>query len=108
MRCISLRASLIVAAACLWAGVAWALINPRFTPKELFKQSQMILVVDVKEGNTKDEYLLTTRDVLKKGTTDEKVIRLDISKARRAGRRFVSQAGRQRQAWAVLRGQIRE
>jgi hypothetical protein len=82
MRCISLRASLIVAAACLWAGVAWALINPRFTPKELFKQSQMILVVDVKEGNTKDEYLLTTRDVLKKGTTDEKVIRLDISKAR--------------------------
>ena len=82
MRCISLRTSLIVTAACLWAGVAWALINPRFTPKELFKQSQMILVVDVKEGNAKDEYLLTTRDVLKKGTTDEKVIRLDISKAR--------------------------
>ena len=57
----------IVMALWLWATAAQALINPRFTPTQLVKQSGMILVVDVKQGASKDEYLLKVREVLKKG-----------------------------------------
>lgn len=74
--------ALLLLSVWLLSDAAMALINPRFTPVNLVKQSGMILVVDLKEDVSKNECLLTVREVLKKGKTDEKVIRLDLSKAR--------------------------
>ena len=67
----------------LWAAAAHALINPRFTPVHLVKQSALILEVDLKQGQSKDEYTAAIRGVLK-GKTELKSLRLDLSKARDA------------------------
>ena len=77
-RCLSTAAAVVVL---LWAAAAYALINPRFTPVHLVKQSALILEVDLKQGQSKDEYAAAIRGVLK-GKTELKSLRLDLSKAR--------------------------
>ena len=57
-----------------------ALINPRFTPVHLVQQSELILVVDLKPGPSKDQYAAAIREVLK-GKTELKALSLDLSKA---------------------------
>jgi len=49
----------------LWVAAAHALINPRFTPIHLVKQSALILWVDLKQGQSKDQYDAAIREVLK-------------------------------------------
>lgn len=65
------------------AGVprAHALINPRFTPIDLVKQSSLVVSVDVKQGASKEQYTLTVLETFK-GKTDKKAFPLDLSKAR--------------------------
>ena len=70
-------------AALLWATASHALINPRFTPIHLVKQSALILWVDLKQGQSKDGYTAAIREALK-GKTELKSLRLDLSKARDA------------------------
>ena len=65
----------------LAANAAQALINPRFTPVQLVKQSSLIVSVDVKQGDTKEQYTLAVLDTLK-GKTERKSFGLDLSLAR--------------------------
>ena len=60
---------------------ARALINPKFRPTHLVKESTLIASVGLKEGESKDIYLAEIRQVLK-GKTDLKSFRLDLTKAR--------------------------
>ena len=62
------------------ASSAYALINPHFTPIHLVKQAALIVSVDLKQGQSKDQYAATVREVLK-GKTELKTLRLDLSKA---------------------------
>jgi hypothetical protein len=78
-RCLGFTAVLI-AAALLCPAPAHALINPNFTPIHLVKQSAVIFSVDLKQGESKDQYAATIREVLK-GKTDLKKLSLDLSKA---------------------------
>jgi hypothetical protein len=72
--------ALAAVATLLWAATVSALINPRFTPVHLVRQSALIVSVDLKPGASKDQYTATIRQVLK-GRTELKALRLDLSKA---------------------------
>jgi len=65
----------------LGAAAAQAMINPRFTPVHLVKESALVVCVDLRQGASKDQYEAVVRDVLK-GKTELKSFRLDLSKAR--------------------------
>ena len=83
MKRYSRCAALVAIAASLLAPSARAMINPRFTPIQLVKQSALVVSVDVKRGESKDQYLLTVRETLKdKAKTGTKSFRLDLTKAR--------------------------
>ena len=73
----------VVAAVAVWVWVpaAHAFINPRFTPVQLVRGSALIVSVDVKQGESKEQYDATIREVLK-GKTELKSFRLDLTKAR--------------------------
>ena len=73
-------AALVVAAAVLSLPAARAMINPGFTPVQLVQNSALILWVDLKAGESKDQYAATIREALK-GKAEQKTFRLDISKA---------------------------
>lgn len=81
MTTVRYAGSVVVATLLLWAGAAEALINPRFTPIQLVKQSTLVVSVDVKQAGTPERYVLAVREVLK-GKTDAKSFALDLSKAR--------------------------
>ena len=68
---------------CLFGLIApgHALINPKFTPIQLVKQSKLIVSVDLKQGKSINQYDAVIREVLK-GKTEMKAIHLDLSKAR--------------------------
>lgn len=85
----------VAAAALLLAHCVHALINPRFTPIQLVKQSTLIVWVDVKPGESKDLYTATIRETLK-GKSEQKTYRMDISQAR------------DEEAVAALRGLVAE
>ena len=70
----------IAAAALLAASAAHALINPQFTPVQLVQRSGAVLWIDLKAGETKDVYTATILETLK-GTAEQNVLRLDVSKA---------------------------
>ncbi len=72
--------ALAALATLLCAATVSALINPRFTPVHLVKQSALIVSVDLKPGTSKDQYSATIRQVLK-GRTELKALRLNLSKA---------------------------
>lgn len=67
-------------AALLLAPLTHAMINPRFTPIQLVKQSGVILWVDIKPSESKDQYTATIRETLK-GKADQKTSSLDIAEA---------------------------
>jgi len=73
----------VAVAVLFWATSAHALINPRFTPIHLVKQSALIVSVDVKQGESKDQYAAAIREVIR-GKTELKSLRFDLSKARDA------------------------
>jgi hypothetical protein len=73
-------AVVVAAAALLAVSAAHAMINPGFTPVHLVKQASVILWVDIKAGEAQDQYTATIRETLK-GKAEEKMFRLDISKA---------------------------
>jgi hypothetical protein len=76
-RCLAV---LVAIAALLCVATANALINPHFTPVHLVKQAALIVSVDLKQGQSKDQYAAAIREVLK-GKTELKALRLDLSKA---------------------------
>ena len=78
-RCLT--AVVVAVAVLLWVAAAHAFINPRFTPVQLVKQAAVIVWVDVKQGESKDQYTAAIGEVLK-GKTELKSFRLDLSKAR--------------------------
>jgi len=78
-----LAAAALAVAAWLSAPAAHALINPRFTPIHLVKQSKLVVSVDLREGASKDQYDAGVREVLK-GETERKSFHFDLSKARNA------------------------
>ncbi|MDA1087579.1 MAG: VCBS repeat-containing protein [Verrucomicrobia bacterium] len=69
-----------VATALLAATAARAMINPSFTPVQLVNQAGLILWVDIKPGESQDQYTATIRETLK-GEEEQKPFRLDISEA---------------------------
>jgi len=71
----------VVVGAFFWAVAAQAMINPRFTPVHLVRTAELVLWVDLKQGDTKDHYFANVREVLK-GKTGDKSLRLNLSKAR--------------------------
>jgi hypothetical protein len=76
-RCLTV---LVAGASLLCAATANALINPHFTPIHLVKQAALIVSIDLKQGQAKDQYTAAIREVLK-GKTELKAFRLDLSKA---------------------------
>ncbi len=76
-RCLAL---VVAVAALLCSATANAMINPRFTPVHLVQQATLIVSVDLKPGQSKDQYTAAIREVLK-GKTELKALRLDLSKA---------------------------
>ena len=74
-RCLTVLVA-IAALPCL----AKAMINPHFTPVHLVQQAALIVSVDLKQGQAKDQYAAIIREVLK-GKTELKSLRLDLSKA---------------------------
>ncbi|MBM4142120.1 MAG: VCBS repeat-containing protein [Lentisphaerae bacterium] len=68
-------------AAWLAAPAVRALINPRFTPVQLVKQSSLIVSVDVKQGASKEQYTIAILETLK-GKTERKSFQLDLTLAR--------------------------
>ncbi|MGA2618736.1 MAG: VCBS repeat-containing protein [Thermoguttaceae bacterium] len=76
----SCLAALVAVAAWLCVATANAMINPRFTPVHLVQQATLIVSVDLKPGQSKDQYTAAIREVLK-GKTELKALRLDLSKA---------------------------
>jgi hypothetical protein len=74
------RTMLAVAAIGLIAASAWALINPRFTPVHLVKQSELIVVFDVPEKIEGGQITLPVKDVLK-GDALEKPPGVDLTTA---------------------------
>jgi hypothetical protein len=57
-----------------------ALIDPRFTPVHLVQDSGWIAVLELKQGESKDQYAATIREVLK-GKSNLKTLRFDLAKA---------------------------
>ncbi len=81
---ISIGRTLGVAATmAVWlaASAAHATLNPRFTPVQLVTQAVLIAAVDVKQGESRDQYLLAVRETLK-GKAETMSIKLDLTKAR--------------------------
>lgn len=74
-------ATVVVAAAALLAAPAvHALINPKFTPIQLTRESALIAWVDIKAGEPKDLYTATILETIK-GKAEQKTFRVDASKA---------------------------
>jgi hypothetical protein len=67
-------------AAGLAASAAHAYINPLFTPVHLKQQAVLIVAVDVKQGETKDQCVLTVRETLQ-GKAETNAIKLDLTLA---------------------------
>jgi hypothetical protein len=74
---------IIAVATLLFAATARALIDPTFTPVVLVQKSVLLVSVDVKQGESKDHYVLTVRETLQdKAKTGAKSFRLELSQAR--------------------------
>ena len=56
---------------------AWAYINPKFTPKDLEKDSELILLLEFKNADDKGKAVATVKKVLK-GECKDKQVNFDL------------------------------